>query len=523
MTATPDTTPAPARLLFERGPRDYFAILWRRKVLVLAILVLLPVATYLIVSREQKNYVASALVSVQPSDVDLTLLSDTSSAPTTGAIERTARLIQTTAVGDVAAQFLSGPRQSPRKLVASISVEADPIADFVTITGHASSAARSAEIANAFARATVQVRTSAARQTVGRAIAQAQQELRALPPSDISRRQLSQQIQRLRVIRASQGENAQIVEDAVPPSSPASPHPTRLTALALVLAVIAAISLALFLERFDRRLRNPEELDELTGGMPLLSEVPDSAFTEGALPHEARESFMMLGTTLMYFNVDESLDVVLVTSPGSGDGKTTVASNLALAVAATGKNVILVDADLRRGSASARFAPDDVKRGLSDVLSDQASLQEVLVSIGPDHAECRFLPAGPTPPNPRSLLGSDRMREVIRELAAEAQLVIVDTTPVVALSDAIPLLNAVSGVVLVARMDYTHKNAFTKAQRIVAQAQGNLLGAVATGAKPRQTYGYGYRYGYGYGYGYGSDLPASESNGSGAAKHLTGS
>ncbi len=246
----------------------------------------------------------------------------------------------------------------------------------------------------------------------------------------------------------------------------------------------------------DRRIRDPEELERLTG-LPMLSAIPASAFS-GELDFFAHEAFYTLRASLTYYNVDKPLSSVLVTSASKDDGKTLVATQLAIALARTGKDVIVLDTDLRRSTAALRLGLGRPPQGLSDVLIGQLSLADALLEVdaGEDTpGRLRLLPAGHAPPNPSELVGSQRMRELIAELALLADITIIDTAPLLTVSDSLPMLKLVSGTVLVARVRASSRHAVVRVRNVVATAGGTALGVVATGAAADGVYS-GYHYGY---------------------------
>jgi capsular exopolysaccharide synthesis family protein len=226
------------------------------------------------------------------------------------------------------------------------------------------------------------------------------------------------------------------------------------------------------------------------------------AFLPGSVqaPH-VREAFQTLRAGLTYFNIDRTLGSVLVASPKRGDGKTTVAANLALALAQDDRDVILVDCDLRRPQLARRLGVEDqVNFGLDAVLVDRRPLADAIVEIDVDgEGSLQLLPGGSPPPNPSVLLGSDRLRAVLAKLSDSVEMVIIDTPPLLAVSDAIPLQEQVSGTVLIARMDSTSRDGVRKASAVISSAGGNLLGFVATGVRTGGIAGHDtYDYGYGY-------------------------
>jgi len=180
-----------------------------------------------------------------------------------------------------------------------------------------------------------------------------------------------------------------------------------------------------------------------------------------------------------------------------------VATNLARAMARAGKDVILVDADLRRPQVAWRFhVPGST--GLGSVLVGETGLQQAFVEPEADTlaGRLRVLPAGPPPPNPSELLASQRMTRLVDKLMGVCDLVIIDSTPLLTVSDSLPLVEVVSGTVLVARVNETSKEAVKRLQTLIANAGGTLLGTVATGTAASALYG-------GYGYGYRQDAAAN--------------
>ena len=195
----------------------------------------------------------------------------------------------------------------------------------------------------------------------------------------------------------------------------------------------------------------------------------------------------------------------MVTSPTRGDGKTTVATNLAIALAQDQQRVILVDGDLRHPQVAFRLGvADSVHYGLDAVLVDGRPLRDALVAVDIGGGELRVL-AGGHSPGASVILGSRRMRSLLAKLSEIADIVIVDTPPLLAVSDAIPLIGQVSGTLLVARMNGTKTDELTKASQIIAQASGKVIGVVATGIRTGGLAGFG---GYGYGDGYEAEAEA---------------
>ncbi len=476
-------------------------LLWRQKWIVITTLIVLPLATLALSLTIEKTYLSTVTVQVQPTPVDTTLFEGGggSVTPQAGAITAAAKLIGTTSFAQVAARGLQDPPKDPRKLLAAIEATPDEEAGFIEIAATARNPQRAADIANAFADATVENRTQQARRRVARAISALSNELEETRGSKVTRDQLSEELQRLRALQAAQGNNAQIVELAIPNDSPASPKPLRNTALAVVLALILGIILAFLRENLDHRIRSPHELEEVTG-LPLLTSVPESAFPDQETASGAEgEAFQTLRASLTYYNVDRPLRTIIVASPLKGDGKTTVATNLAVALARGGKRIILIDADLRRPQVASRLGVGS-HEGLGAVLAGQVTADDALIDFHiADGGNLRVLPAGPPPPNPSELLNSERARTLIKELGDKADVVVIDSTPILPVSDVLPLLGEATGVVAVAKLGKTTRDSMRRFIEVVTMAQGTILGLVATNARAGGLYdGYGYGYSGGY-------------------------
>jgi len=489
--------------------RAYLEVLWRWKLLVLAFVVVIPTAVYGYVTNQPKVYESTVLLQVQPLAVDTSLFNTEAPPLQSQTLLSAARLITTTGVAQAAAEELGEPRSSARQLLANVTATANVEADFITVAARAPSGRRAAEVANAFAAAVVTTRTNQAVGRLNATIGRVSDQLDGLTRTDRDgRKQLSEQLQRLRALRAAQGNNARIAEPAVASSSPVAPRVSRTVALSGIVALLLAFGAVVLAQGADHKIRDPLELEELTD-RPLLGAVPFSAFGDVQTSGAGAEAFQTLRASLTYFNIDRPVTSVLISSPVQADGKTTVATNLARAMARAGKDVILVDADLRRPQVASRFHVQGTA-GLGGVLVGEASLEEAFVEPEfetPEGGRLRALPAGPPPPNPSELLASQRMKDLVEQLTGMCDLVIIDSTPLLTVSDSLPLVEVVSGVVAVARLNATSKDAVRRFERVISNAGGTLLGLVATGADTAGLYG---RYGYGY-YAYREDPSANGS------------
>jgi capsular exopolysaccharide synthesis family protein len=457
--------------------RAYLRMVWRWKLLIIVILVAAPAVAYFAERGKPHIYQSSVLVAV-----DTASSSSGGTTFTTSNIDTIAALVNTTPVADLAGDLLR-PKVPGSEIVGEVSANPSVTTGLLTITATDRSPARAAAIANAFANALGenQYREEVAQTRSNIAALQAQ--IDALPRNSPARQPLEQTISQAKAQLKTQTQGAQILQAATPNYTPVGPHLHRTVELGFVIGLLLAFAVVMLAEGADRRMRSPDDLESLTD-LALLAAIAPTAFSsELQTTHVDDEAFHMLRTALTYFTVDKPLHSVMFTSPGEKEGKSTVASRLALASAQAGLNVILVDADLRRAGASEKFGLRG-QTGLGAVLADLRPAEAAMVDwpLREEGAgRLRILPAGPPPPNPTALISSEAMRTLLRSLEAQSDLVIVDSPAALAVSDAVPLMHAVSGVVLVARMNHSNRDTIHRLHKIIEAAHGRILGVVATG------------------------------------------
>jgi capsular exopolysaccharide synthesis family protein len=460
--------------------RAYLRMFWRWKWLLLSFVVAVPLIAYVIESGKTNTYQSSSLIGINSATVNSSVTGNAGSFSTSN-ITAIAELVTTTPVADVAAGLMHPPA-NPGQVVGEVSANGDPTTNFLTITATDPDPARAAAIANAFARAISLNLQQAAVGQVNAAIKSVRAQL-ATAKDPATKATLQQQLQQLIAARSTQGGEAAVLQPAVPSSTPTGTSTRRTLELALLIGLLLGIGAVVVAESADRRIRTPEDLETITG-LPLLAAIESSAFSgDLTTTSEDDEAFQMLRTSLRYFNIERPLDSVIITSAGEKDGKTTVATRLALAAAGAGLDVVLVDADLRRAGVTNRFGIK-AHDGLGAVIVGARSPDEVMVEQPLDQqgaVPLRILPAGNPPPNPSALMSSDGMAEVLKELEQQSDLVIVDSPAALAVSDPLPLMTKVSGVVVVARMNSSSRQTVRRLQKIIESAHGRMLGVVATG------------------------------------------
>ncbi|WP_138419850.1 CpsD/CapB family tyrosine-protein kinase [Aquibacillus sediminis] len=203
------------------------------------------------------------------------------------------------------------------------------------------------------------------------------------------------------------------------------------------------------------------------------------------------EQYRTIRTNLQFSSVDTELRSMLITSSGPAEGKSSVVSNLAIVFAQQGKKVLLIDADMRKPTMHYTFRLDN-RQGLSSVLVGETALAETVVNSGVDNLD--ILSCGPIPPNPSELLGSKAMGKMLKEAMANYDLVIFDTPPVLAVTDAQILANICDGVLMVVRSKKTEYEAAKKAQQSLEPAKAKMLGVVLNDREQKKS-NYYYYYG----------------------------
>lgn len=280
------------------------------------------------------------------------------------------------------------------------------------------------------------------------------------------------------------------------PTSPTSPNPVLNLALATLLGPLLGLGIALLRELLDTRIRVEHDVRRVTD-VPTIGAVPfdkDAALTpllklDDFSPRA--EAFRALRTNLLYLNPDDQPRSFLVTSTGPGEGKTTTTANLALILAAGGSTVCLIEADLRRPRLLDHLGLENAT-GLTDVLVKRTELDEVLQPLVPGLS---VLGGGPIPPNPAEMLGSQAARTLIEELESQFDYIVIDTPPLLPVTDAAVLSTVVDGVLVVvgagiARRDDL-RSALESLDRVGATIFGLVLNRVPTRGRSSSYYSTG--------------------------------
>jgi capsular exopolysaccharide synthesis family protein len=313
-----------------------------------------------------------------------------------------------------------------------------------------------------------------------------------------------------------------IIQPAEPPIAPSSPNHRQDIALGFLAGLVLGIGFAFLREQLDDRIHSRTDLESAAQApvLAVVSKVPgwrkkssETRLVSKAAPGSpSAEAYRTLRTNLQFIAREGSLRTIAVTSPHAGEGKTTTVANLAVTLAQTGKRVVAVSADLRKPRLH-RFFGLDNESGLSLILAGREELGDVAKRV-PGIDALRVVPSGPVPPNPAELLSSDEMEELLGTLRKTADYVVMDTAPILAVSDAMIVAPRVDGVLLMTEADETMRGAAAHAREQLEQVGANVIGAVLNNfdASKAKYYAYGGRYGYRYHYG---PEPTPEQNGNG--------
>jgi capsular exopolysaccharide synthesis family protein len=295
---------------------------------------------------------------------------------------------------------------------------------------------------------------------------------------------------------------AQLITPAKVPSSPSSPKPVRDAALGLIVGILFGTAVALLRDFLDDALMSKEDLERASSGLPVVglvpavpswkpSDGPRLVSVETPMSPTA-EAYRSIRATTQFLSTESSLQVLQVTSPSAGEGKTTTVANLGVAMAGAGHNVCVCCSDLRRPRLHEFFglSPEE---GLTSVLTGDIPLSAA-IQLVPHVPRLSVLPAGPTFGDPSELISSSRVPALLDALRRQFDIVLIDSPPVLPVADAVVLSQLVDAVLIVARVGTTTRRGISRTLELLRGVEAPLVGSVLNGVSDEGAYGYGDQY-----------------------------
>lgn len=504
--------------------RDYLRVLRRRRT-VIALATLVVVTTALLGSFLQTPvYQGTAQILLQPRSTESPFDEQT------GQRSDPERAVQTEIE-----VLKSEPVRAEvnRKLGAAPMVSAAPVGetDVIEVKAQNTDPKQAAEIANAYANSYIGFRRKqavddvlAASTEIQRKVTDLQGQIDAIrvpapsvqnpnptPPPErqalIEQQVLfKQRLSQLQVDAALKTGGAQLVTSASAPTSPIKPTPIRSGVVALAVGLIFGVGLAFLFEYLDDSIKGKDDLERATPGLPAVGLIPTvPGWKERKRPvlvsmsdpkSAVAEAYRSLRTSIQFMGLDRPLRAIQVTSASAGEGKTTTIANLAVALAQAGQKVVIVSCDLRRPRVHEFFGLTNAV-GFTSVLLGDVPVSSALQSVnGVDGL--KIVASGPIPPNPSELLAGRRAVEALAALQAEADVLLIDSPPILPVTDGAVLANRVDGTLLVANAGVTTRRDLHRAHEVLRQVDARLLGTVLNGATGGGAYGYTYGYQYAY-------------------------
>jgi len=433
------------------------------------------------------------------------------------ALETGSNLIKLGTVATMVQDELETSR-TPEQLVAMVSVQPQINTEILDVSGTSTDPAEAAAVANSFGRQFILYRQQADRKALAQARAQIDRQLAAMPAAERTSERaniLAQKSEELAVLESMQTGGYEVVELAKTPQQPFAPKPVRSGVLAGVGGLIAGVLLAFVLDRLNQKLKTTDAV-EREFGMPVLASTPHVRRGLAIKGNGARhrgpatysdpspafvESFRTLRSNLKFFEIDQPIRTILITSALPGQGKTVTAANLAMSLALSGAHVVLIEGDLRRPALhgylgiSPNVGVSNVLAG-THALATAAQLVEVVerTPLPTDAALARgtlphprsdllCVPSGPLPPNPAELIGSQRMQRLIEEASGLADYVLIDSPPLLVVADALNIVERVDAVILCAKVGSATIEDAHRVRRLLERTRSKAIGVVATNVK----------------------------------------
>ena len=507
--------------------RDYLQVLRRRKKIVLLTVIVVVGVALLASYVQQPVYAASARLLIRSN------VAESPFNPSTGQRVDPARALATE-IEILEGQLVKAEVRDALGTAPSISARPVGQTDVIQVTAESSDPERAVEVADAYAAAFLKVRRDQAVAGLLAASAQIQEQISALQQQitaldnqisvtngdqgGLARASLGEQ--RLTLVQQQASFKKTLDEltvdtklatggvqrggDAELPTTPVKPKPVRNAILALVVGLMLGIGLAFLADYLDDSIKTREDLELISGRIPVIGVIPAvngwkertevQLISMNAPNSPAAEAYRTVRTAIQFVALDRPMGVVQVTSANAGEGKTTTLANLGVALAKAGQRVILVCCDLRRPRLHAFFGLSN-EVGFTSMLLGEAPIARALQSV-PGIPRLRVLASGPLPPNPSELLSSGRTKDVFAALKGDADIVLIDSPPVLPVTDALVLFRHVDATIMVFAVGQTSQKQAATALAMAQQVDAPLVGTLLNGATLTGAYGAPYAYAY---------------------------
>ncbi len=493
MSATPDLRFGPER---ERDSVAYALGVLRRRWLIVIVAIALCLAAGAVIAGldSEKRYESTARVLFGTASLSNAVLQVDRGAEDPEREAATNVLLAGSEAVAARVQRGLGLSDSADDLLDNLQVESEQNANVLKLTFTDGDPKQAAEIANRFAQEFVAFRARGDRESVDAADRDLQQQMDALPAGAPELADLQTTRQRLASLRALANGDARVIARAEPPRDPVNLGLAQVLALAGVLGLALGLVGALVVESMDKRVSDVASF-EREYRLRALAVVPQRTFRRGGMRAGSGdlEPFRILRTAVDFARVTRPVRTVMVTSAVRGEGKTSVAIGLAQAIALSGREVILLELDLRNPSLARTFRLADAGGVTSALLGSEPNdlLQRPIREL-PD---LEVLAAGVLPPNPAELLEAPALDAMLRSLLQDGtKTLVIDSAPLLPVADAQILLNkpAVDASVVVARQGLTTRDHARRARLVLEGHAAATLGLVVTGHTGSDVYGYGY-------------------------------
>jgi polysaccharide biosynthesis transport protein len=502
--------------------RVYLRVVSRRKWLIAAVVVVAAAGAYFVSHRQTPRYRSSTslLFSTSASQQVFNPGAAQSGDPSV-VLAADVQVLQGKTVRDLVAKNLG--------FAASVSAAVSATDDTITLTAESGDPRIAARVANTYAKTYLNYVRDSTVSDIGAAqaaiqskvndlqnqINTVQAKISAAPPQSPTLSGLETQQQTLvnalasyqseisqLQLRADFTGGAQVINPAEVPSFPFAPTPKRSAILAGSLGLLFGISLAFILEFLDDSIKGEEDVERAAPGMPVLASIPVIAGSKKkvvklvAAEHPsgaAAEAYRTLRTSIQFMGLDKPLRIVQITSPNGGEGKTTTTANLGVVMSTAGREVLVVDCDLRRPRLDECYGIAN-RKGFTSALIGETPLTSAWQGVQ-GFPRLKVLTSGPLPPNPAELLSSPRAQRTLAAARDLAGIALVDSPPVLPVTDAVVLSKWVDGTICVVTVGQTTRRDLKGALDQLTKVDATVLGIVLNGTSAD---------GAGYGYGYGS-------------------